>query len=174
MTGTASQIEWAEQIRPRVNAEFDRVVKAFLTVAHRQSDDDRTDTRAIIAILEEKRAEAMSRQEAGYFIRDWQELNDQVRRGIAQDPRYKAIAAARHARAKLRPLTETAPPNRAATVRSWELIPKTPQIGTWGDTKSSPSLLERVLGPLAPFLAARISVFWSLLIFSQLLTVAAL
>src|SRR6516162_8758435 len=28
MTGTASQIEWAEQIKPRVDAEFDRVAKA--------------------------------------------------------------------------------------------------------------------------------------------------
>lgn len=54
MTGTASQIEWAEQIRPRVDAEFDRVAKAFQAVAERQSDEDRTDTRAIVAILEEK------------------------------------------------------------------------------------------------------------------------
>ncbi len=29
MTGTASQIEWAELIRPRVNAEFDRVSTAL-------------------------------------------------------------------------------------------------------------------------------------------------
>jgi hypothetical protein len=29
MTGTASQIEWAEQIRPRVEAEFHRVAGAL-------------------------------------------------------------------------------------------------------------------------------------------------
>ena len=29
MTGTPSQIEWAEQIKRQVNAEFDRVANAF-------------------------------------------------------------------------------------------------------------------------------------------------
>jgi cell division FtsZ-interacting protein ZapD len=101
MTGTASQIEWAEQIRPRVDAEFDRVAKAFQAVAERQSDVDRTDTRAIVAILEEKRAEVMAKDRAGYFIRDWQELNDQVRQMIAKDPRYQTIQASRKARAGL-------------------------------------------------------------------------
>jgi hypothetical protein len=99
MTGTASQIEWAEQIRPRVNAEFDRVAKAFQAVADRQSNQDRTDTRAIVAIMEEKRAEVMAQDRAGYFIRDWQELKDQVRQMIAQDTRYQAIQASRKARA---------------------------------------------------------------------------
>jgi hypothetical protein len=99
MTGTASQIEWAEQIRPRVDAEFDRVSKAFQAVADRQSDEDRTDTRAIVAILEEKRAEVMAKDQAGYFIRDWQELNDQVRQMISQDSGYQAIQASRKARA---------------------------------------------------------------------------
>jgi hypothetical protein len=99
MTGTASQIEWAEQIRPRVDAEFDRVAKAFHAVADRQSGEDRTNTRAIIAILEEKRAEVMAKEQAGYLIRDWQELKDQVRQMIAQDSRYQAIQASRKARA---------------------------------------------------------------------------
>jgi hypothetical protein len=48
-----------------------------------------------IAILEEKRAEVMANDRAGYFIRDWQELGDQVRRMIGQDARYQAIKAAR-------------------------------------------------------------------------------
>jgi hypothetical protein len=99
MTGTASQIEWAEQIRPRVNAEFDRVAKAFQAVADRQNNQDRTDTRTIVAILEEKRAEVMAKDRAGYFIRDWQELKDQVRQMIAQDSRYQTIQASRKARA---------------------------------------------------------------------------
>ena len=93
MTGSPSQIEWAEQIKPRVGAEFDRVAKALKTVAERQAESDREDTHAVIAILEEKRAEVMAKDEAGYFIRDWQELKDQVRTMIGQDPRYRSIQA---------------------------------------------------------------------------------
>ena len=78
MTGTPSQIEWAEQIKPRVNAEFERVVKAFEQAAGKQSEQDRMDTHAVITILQEKRVEVMAKDQAGYFIRDWQELRDQV------------------------------------------------------------------------------------------------
>lgn len=95
MTGTPSQIELAEQIRPCVNAEFDRVAEAFRTVARKQSAQDRNDTCAIIQILEEKRAEVMAIEHAGYFIRTWRELNDQVRQMIGQDVRYRAIQANR-------------------------------------------------------------------------------
>lgn len=98
MTGTSSQIEWAEQIKPHVGAEFDRVARAFLAAASHQAEQDRTDTHAIIAILEEKRAEVMANDRAGYFIRDWRELTDQVRRMIAGDSRYQAIKASRKAR----------------------------------------------------------------------------
>lgn len=98
MTGTPNQIEWAEQIKPRVNAEFDRVAKALQAVACNQEEQDPTDTQAIIAILEEKRVEVMAKDQAGYFIRDWQELRDQVRQMIARDPRYQAIKANRAAR----------------------------------------------------------------------------
>jgi hypothetical protein len=35
----------------------------------------------------------MGNEQAGYFIQDWQELRDQVRRLIIGDPRYKAIKA---------------------------------------------------------------------------------
>jgi hypothetical protein len=44
-----------------------------------------------MTILEQKRAETMSISFAGYFIREWRELNDQVRQMIAKDPRYQAI-----------------------------------------------------------------------------------
>ena len=98
MTGTPSQIEWAEQIKPRVSAEFERVAKAFEAAASKQAEGDRADTKAVIAILEEKRAEVMAKDQAGYFIRDWQELRDQVRQMIAQDPRYQAIKADKAAR----------------------------------------------------------------------------
>jgi hypothetical protein len=33
----------------------------------------------------------MSQEKAGYFIRDWQEISDQVRQMIFLDPRYQAI-----------------------------------------------------------------------------------
>ncbi len=91
MTGTANQVEWAEQIKIRVSADFDRVARALASAASRQTEEDRVDTLAVIAILEEKRAAVMGKDEAGYFIHDWQELSDQVRRMIAQDPRYKRI-----------------------------------------------------------------------------------
>jgi len=91
MTGTASQVEWAEQIKRQANAEFDRVAASFRSAAGHQPAVKRARTEAVIAILEAKRVEVMSRQEAGYFIRDWQEISDQVRRMIGQDPGYQAI-----------------------------------------------------------------------------------
>jgi len=93
LTGTVNQIEWAEPIRTQVNAEFDRVASALEAAARRQSEPGRSDTRAMIAILEDKRSEVMANQKAGYFIHDWQELRDQVRQLIKSDPRYKAIKA---------------------------------------------------------------------------------
>lgn len=102
MTGTASQIEWAEQIRPLVNAEFDRVASAFAAAACHQPEPDQTETRAVIAILEEKRVEVMAEDRAGYFIRDWRELRDQVRQMIFKDSRYQAIKADRVARSRER------------------------------------------------------------------------
>jgi len=97
VTGTASQIEWAEQIRPRVEAEFHRVANAFRSAASHQRPRDREDTLAIIGILNEKRIEAMANNQAGYFIRNWQELTDQVRQAIAADSRYQAIKVNRSA-----------------------------------------------------------------------------
>ena len=98
MTGTPSQVEWAEQIKLRVNAEFDRVAQSFRSVAGKQNDAKRAGTEAILGILEEKRAAVMSRAEAGYFVHDWQEISDQVRQMIFHDPRYLAIQSNRAAR----------------------------------------------------------------------------
>jgi hypothetical protein len=67
MTGTASQIEWAELIKPRINAEFDRVARALQLVGSNQKERDRLDTAAIITILDEKRAEVMAKDQAGYL-----------------------------------------------------------------------------------------------------------
>jgi len=93
MSGTPNQVEWAERIRRQVDAEFDRVALAFRSVAAKQSSARRTGTEAILAILEDQRATVMSRQEAGYFIHDWQEIGDQVRQMIFHDPRYHQIKA---------------------------------------------------------------------------------
>ena len=103
MTGTESQLQWANQIRPRVAQEFDRVAQALQAVAGRQCEEDRIETRALIAILEEKRMEVMANDRAGYFIREWQELNGRVRETLAQDPRFRAIQAKREARRRSAP-----------------------------------------------------------------------
>jgi hypothetical protein len=42
------------------------------------------DTEAVIAILEDKRAQVMSSEQAGYFIHDWQEISDQLRQDISR------------------------------------------------------------------------------------------
>lgn len=98
MSGTESQIEWAEQLKRRVDAEFDRVAQALRATASRQAGEDRSDTEAIIGILEEKRAEVMANDRAVYFIRDWGELTNQVRQMLMEDSRYRAIRANRAAR----------------------------------------------------------------------------
>ncbi len=98
MTGSDAQVEWAGRIRRLVDAEFDRVAATFRSVAARQAGGARAETEAVIAILEDKRAEVMARKQAGYFIHDWQEIGDQVRRMIFDDPRYGAIQSNRNKR----------------------------------------------------------------------------
>ena len=94
LTGTESQVEWAERIRSLVNDEFDRVAKSFRSIADTQSTGKRVRTEAILAVLEENRESVMSRKEAGYFIREWQDISDQVRQMIGNDPRYQQLKAA--------------------------------------------------------------------------------
>lgn len=98
MTGTINQVDWATRIRHQVRAEFDRVSTSFRSIAKRQTGDRRGDTLAIIAILEEKRDQVLSRRDAGYFICDWWETGDRVRQLIFDDPRYQAIKNSRRAR----------------------------------------------------------------------------
>lgn len=95
LVGTESQIEWAEGIRYRVDQEFDRVAGALQGAADKQQGQDRLDTLAIIGILEEKRGEVLAIGQAGYFIRVWQDLKDQVRKLIHEDSRYRAIRISR-------------------------------------------------------------------------------
>jgi len=40
----------------------------------------------------------VAKDQAGYFIHDWQELRDQVRQMIVQDSQYQTIQAQRAAR----------------------------------------------------------------------------
>ena len=94
LTGTESQVEWAERIRVSVRDEFECVEKSFRAIAAGQHGTMRARTESILPILEDKRQAVMSRTEAGYFIRDWQEISDQVRQMIAGDPRYPARNAA--------------------------------------------------------------------------------
>jgi len=117
MTGTASQIEWAERIKPRVQAEFDRVANAFQEAAHKQAEPERSSTLAIIAILEEKRLAAMEHPQAGYFLREWQDIKDQVRKSIAADSRYQAIRANRRIERSENPTVKSATV-KSATVKS--------------------------------------------------------
>ena len=79
LSGSASQVEWAGRIKRQVNAEFDRVAASFRSVADNRTMPSAPERKPFIAILEEKRAEVMSRKQAGYFIHDWQEISDQVR-----------------------------------------------------------------------------------------------
>src|SRR3954452_19144184 len=101
LSGSPSQIEWAEAIRTRVADEFDRVAVSFRSIAHRQTASKKSDTEAILAILEDKRMEVLSHERAGYFIHDWQEISDQVRQLIGRDPRYQLLKAERTAGSNL-------------------------------------------------------------------------
>ena len=98
MTGTVSQVEWAQRIRRDVDADFSRVAASFQVIANSQNHERRASTEAIIAILEDKRAEVLASRQAGYFIRDWQEITDQVRQLIFHDHRYQLIKSNRRAR----------------------------------------------------------------------------
>jgi chaperonin GroES len=95
MTGTPSQVEWAGRIKILVGEEFNRVARSFRSVALKQTGIKRAETEAILTIVSEMRAAVMSREQAGYFIRDWQEINDQVRKMIGRDPRFQAIKSSR-------------------------------------------------------------------------------
>ena len=97
MIGTANQVDWAERIKRQVSAEFDRVENALQSAMSGQPEPKRGKTLTAIAILEDKRAEVMAQDQAGYFINEWQELRDQVRQMITQDSRYQAIRANRAA-----------------------------------------------------------------------------
>ena len=98
LSGTVNQIELAKRIRVRVNEEFDDIATSFQQVAAKQGAEARTDTEAILAILEQKRTQVMQRTSAGYFISYWREISDQVRQMVLHDARYPAIRERQNAR----------------------------------------------------------------------------
>lgn len=101
LTGTRNQIELGSEIRLRIASEFDRVAKALRIAAQTKSAQDRSETEAVISILEEKRAETLAHESAGYFIKEWQEPDGRVRKMIADDPRYQALRSTREKRRSL-------------------------------------------------------------------------
>ncbi len=68
MIGTLNQIAWALQIKSRVEAEFERLRAVLEHAIRKQSTKDLRDIEAIIRILEDKRAEVLENEQAGYFI----------------------------------------------------------------------------------------------------------
>jgi hypothetical protein len=98
MTGNQSQVEWAQRLKLKVSTEFERVVRVFEGVAAKQQEPERAETGTIIAIVKELRDAVLANEDAGYYIRGWQEIKDQVRQMVSQDPRYVAIRASRELR----------------------------------------------------------------------------
>ena len=98
LTGTPNQVEWAEQIRLTVAQEFDRVARVFHAQAGIQTGQKQSETRTISRSSSRSVRRRMAIRQAGYFIREWQELSDQVRQMIAKDPRYQAVKDQRAAR----------------------------------------------------------------------------
>ena len=73
----------------------DPVAKALQAPAGMSAAQDRMDTQSVIVVPEEKRTEVRTKDHAGYFVRVWRELRDQVRNMIGQDSRCPAIKAKR-------------------------------------------------------------------------------
>lgn len=95
MNVAASHVEWEEIIIRQVNLEFDLVAAYLRSVSLKQNNKNYTETEFALAILEDKRAEVLSRKRAGYFIHDWQAINAQVLRMISEYARYQAIRSVR-------------------------------------------------------------------------------
>ena len=95
LQGSESQIEWAERIRDLVAAEFDRVALAFRGVAAGQEAGAQAYTHDVVALVEKIRSEVLGNERAGYFIHDWQDISDQVRKMVFTDSRYTVLRAGR-------------------------------------------------------------------------------
>ena len=98
LTGPASQVTWATQIRNQVSLSFDRIVTSAEAGTNRYKGLDPAETSAVLAIVEEHRAKVLGVQEAQYFLDNWQDPVDRVQRLIHSDERWKAIVESRAAR----------------------------------------------------------------------------
>ncbi len=74
---TEDRLEWAVRIQDQRNEEFDRVVGAFRVVVHQKETGPRNRIGTIITVLEQERSEGMCNEEAGFFIRGWQDIGEQ-------------------------------------------------------------------------------------------------
>jgi hypothetical protein len=109
LRGAADQISWAREIRARVSAEFDRVRSSIEAGSNKFRALDRTETATLLTLIEEHRAAVFSRDQADYFIAEWQNPADRLQRVFNGDERWRAISDARAAR---RPKSEAAAPVR--------------------------------------------------------------
>ena len=75
--GIPSSLDW----RPPP----DPVAKALQASVGMSGAQDRMDAHAVVVVLEKKCTEVRTKDQAGYFIRVWRELRDQVRDMIGQD-----------------------------------------------------------------------------------------
>jgi hypothetical protein len=95
MNAAPNHPERTADLKARINAEFDRVARSFHAAAQQQSGRERQDTVALLEILEEHRAAVLANTDLDYFLDNWSNPQDQVRRLLAADPRAAAIRAAR-------------------------------------------------------------------------------
>jgi hypothetical protein len=86
-----------DSLTRQLDREFDRVAASLRSIATRQQRHRRADTEAIIAILEEKRAEVMRGEQLRLVIHDGRSFGDQIRELILADARYEAIRAVKPA-----------------------------------------------------------------------------
>lgn len=82
-----------DPIKRQLDREFDRVTASLRSIAARQQRHRHADTVAIIALLEEKRAEVMREQPLRWGIHDRRSFGDQIREWVLADARYQAITA---------------------------------------------------------------------------------
>lgn len=98
LTGLASQISWATQIRSQVNVSFDRLANAVESGINRYKGLESSETASLLAIVEEHRAQVLGVADAQYFLDHWQDPADRVQRLIHGDERWKSIVEARSLR----------------------------------------------------------------------------
>ena len=102
LTGPATQLLWADQIRQQVEISFDRLTSAILAGTSRYKSLEPAEVTSLLSVVSEHRNRILSVTEASYFLDHWQEPVDRVQRLIHADLRWQTIVesrAARHPRA---------------------------------------------------------------------------